>query len=586
MRKLILIFAMLFLALIPVVFASNGDIIFENTLSGTYNIGDKIPLNFSIQRSNSCSDFIVVDLICNDHLIEVYRGYEEIQAGIKKYSSLDIPAIINGNCSISVSFCKETTNSNERFDITSDLFIDYSLNNKYLFPEDKLIINATIKRKQGTLINGIAALVINNITNKSLDIVNGNIYYEFFIDKYTFPKDYDLLLKAIEKNSEGNSINYGSISDSIKILSRPTFIDLVSNDSIKPSSTIIIRPRLLNQARFLVNNESVLLKIFDTENNLVYQGSVMSNQDLEYYFESNSSRGGWNVNAYYGNVFSSKRIYVEDNKQISVEVVNDSGYTKLKISNLGNVLYEGIVPISATTISGSINLSINVSIPKDSIKIYPIQGLSGTYDLNVDNKTIKNVTFASTPTGYAITPTKFHLSIFSYIASFMFIIFLVLAYLTFKKNTKYKKEIKKQTFDTNTEKRAYIAFIKFDKPFNDAESIIKTYNLSLTKSKDNYSFVLFNSYISKKPELTLMNLSKEIKKSANEKGVSCSIVINSDKYEGDVSLRNLATITKEFMKFSNNDILVSAKVYNYLGVISKSPELFQVGEKQQKMYRF
>jgi len=570
MKKTLFIFLFL-MFILPIV---SSKIIFEKQFDELYNIGDSVYVNFSVEKQIPTSGYIETFLKCDGQNLSVYKKYSKIDSG-KKYFIFEFPASLKGNCNIGVKFDNEAENS-EEFEISDEIIINYNLNNKFFFPLEKMIINGTAIKKNGELLEGIIIVSIQDMENKTIEAKSGKFFSMIEIKKDAFPKSYSIQVEALEKNIQEEIINYGRVIEKIEIKPKPAYIEIEAKESIKLPANISIRAKLLDQTKNLLENETIIIKLFNPDREIVLEKPLKSNELILYFFGDNATRGGWDINAYYGSVYSVKPIYVEEHKKLEIGLLNDSFGSYIKIKNIGNIGYEGVVKISVENSSHSGEVLINLNLSVSGELKYPLN-FEGYYNLSIGENKFDNV-YLNRITGAAVA-SKMKLKFRSYIFSFILIFCLVMFYVLFKKRKLNESREKKKT-----QKRAYMVFFKFDRYFEGVEKIVKFYNFSLNKLNENLYFILFYSSPEENQERKLYNLAKKIREKANSKGCKSSIAVNSCEFVNSGSfLKKFALINRKIVEFTEG-VSVTENIFSKLKVPCKEQKLFRFDGEAIKVY--
>ncbi|MBD3253114.1 hypothetical protein GF386_05255, partial [Candidatus Pacearchaeota archaeon] len=493
------------LLLVPFCSASNKGIIFTNELQGVYSMRDNINVEFTVEKDITSSGFVEVVLDCEGDDLVVYRKYQEIKSDFKNDFSIDFPALLKGDCGVIVKFSGFKEKSQE-FEISDRIDVDYDLSSKYLFPLENLLINGTAIKKNKDLLEGIVKISLDDM-NKTFEVSEGEFSASFDIKKDTPPGEYRLLIEAIEKDADNVVFNHGEVSEVVEVKSKPTSISLDIDESIRPPTEISINPCLLDQAGGLIKNESLIIKLFDPNRDIVFEETIKSNENLSYFFTSNSTRGGWEMNVYHGSIFLSKPIYIEDNKELDIEIVNSSGSSFFKITNIGNMDYEGVVNVLFKNSTGEEKVPINVNLKIRETDDYPIE-LIGNYNLSVQEGEKKFEFRNVYLTGASVFP-EMKIGFWSFFIFFLILIAFIVFFLIkkgfflkiaglFKKDKKHPEKISK---------KVYMCFCEFEKWF-DVSDFLKKYNLSFNKINDKLYFIIF--YSSKKHGEKLFKFAEDL----------------------------------------------------------------------------
>ncbi|MBR9705048.1 hypothetical protein GOV12_06565 [Candidatus Pacearchaeota archaeon] len=443
MKKIL--FVLLMFGLIGFCDASSINI--ENSFSEEYNLEDKLILNFSIFEKSDSSGFIEVILNCGGENISVYKAFHEINHNTKKYYLLGVPLLMEGICNISILYNNQKYFSDKFFYVTKDIDITLEFGDVTINPLEKIIINGSVNKKTGDIFSG-EIKVYSEFFNRSFFINKGDgkFYFEEIIEIDSKPGNYSLVVEGILKNIKGEIINYGRVEKEFRILSKVSNIIILSNESIKPPVHNNFKVILTDQSENVIYNKSVLVKIFDSERKIVYEENINSGNYSNYYFKSDSIKGGWEINAYYGKIFARKPLYILKNENVRVDVV-DCGIKKcFEIKNIGNVFYQGPVEIIIRNNDQYEKLFYNVEINVGREKLIEINN-EGIYEVYYDGNLLEIVSPMEVvepknsflnPTGLWLLP-KVKINVYSYLASIMFIIFLILFYIAIIKNRILKK---------------------------------------------------------------------------------------------------------------------------------------------------
>jgi len=567
-RAEFIFFVFLVLVFVDISFAS-AKILFNNGFEETYNFEEIITINFSIEKQTTCQGFIETFLDCEKEVL-VNKKYSQINADKRKYFILSFPASEVGECSVRVDFDKESESSSS-FEISDEIIVNFGLNNKFFFPSEEIHINGTAIKKNGDKVDGVVNIFMEGIVNKSFDINNGKFLASFFVTKDALPKSYGIKLLVIEKNSLEEIINFGEKTKEVEILGKPSFIEIISKEDIKPYDNVSFTLNLLDQAENFIEGEEVIVKIFDPIQDIVFQDSVVSGNSFNYVFEDNALRGGWNVRGYYGSITVLKPLYIQENKKLKLTILNDTSGSYLLIENTGNIDYEGIVNIKLNNNSyeGEIPINLNLSIGKGKEVELDFEG---TYNVSIFGSDLEQEEFQNFYLTGASVLGDFDINSRSYFWIFLLIILVVVFYFLIKKRKFIKDKIPKLNFFKKIsfkkqkskfkEKKVYCAFFKFESPF-ELEKEVKTKPFVIRKINDRLYYTLFYSY--KNKSLELLHLVNKLKKVLKNKNIDFSISLNLAISREKLSfLKEFVLITRKMTNFAKNKILVSEEVLNEL----------------------
>ena len=531
MKKIGVICAILFMLILPPLASSK--IIFEEQPEDIYNLDDVVGVNVSVDRENAASDYLEAFLICEGDEELIYKHYYEDR---EKFS-LWIDSIANerGDCNIEIKFGDEEGESNE-FEISDQVDVSFEVNDKFLLPLEELEIEGEAVKENGKDLDGLAEIEVEDIFKQTVDVSEGEFYFKKGLSKTTPPGTYEVMVRAYEE-TKNDFINEGQKVKEIEVDSRPTYIEIGGNETVSPPQNFKAKITLLDQVKEKVENESILVKVLDPVNNLVLEEKIGSGQNLSLEFESNATRKGWKINCYHGDIFSSETIFVKKNEELDTQILEGG---KIKITNVGNIKYEGVVDIVVENGSFNHNDTINLNLSIGESKRETLQ-VEGKYNVSVGDKTFSNVIL----TGASIAPS-FSLNPSTYLWVFLLIILLGGGYLLFRYREKIKERIpklnlisgrgikkhKKSGVSKKLKKsgkgnyKVYSTLIKSRSgKTGKIKRLLRKEKYKLHKINERLSFILLYSEEDKEKEL--IRLAKKIKNKVD--GVS--IVINSEEFK-------------------------------------------------------
>ncbi|MBR9705747.1 hypothetical protein GOV14_01810 [Candidatus Pacearchaeota archaeon] len=594
MRNCIFVTLCLFFIL-PVI---SSTLIFENTLNDVYNVLDNVNVTVIVEKNSDFSGYLEIYLDCDDDGFLVKKEYLSLQRGEKKVVSFYFPVKYPGKCNLFALFDAEDVNS-AYFDVSDEVDIRYNVNNKFFSPGDMVIINGTIIKESGDLLEGVISVSVAGLDNKFFRSVvkGGKFFVNFSIDDNIGPGDYGLVLEAIETNDFGETVNSGIRESTIKVISHPTSIEIGSFDSIKPPGKLVFAARILDQAGNLIENESLIIKLINLEEDrIVFERVVQSGGDNFYFFESNATKDfGWDLHAYFGQLYGFKRVWVEENKQVGIEMVEDAEGKILRIKNLGNVRYDGVFSLTFKNESFEDNVLINVNLSRGVNLDHPLEFV-GNYNLSIEGTDLKPISFDNVQlTGYAILSGNSLNKMSSYI--FLFLVFIVILclliyFFVWKKKEKIKswfannslkskKKFKvrqpklkiKHTLNSkgskvlSAGKRFYMAVFHFPDKFKDLEKLAKKHGFVINRLNDNLYYSLTSGDSKKRTPnkfFKFVHTVHEKKKASNVKG---SIILNSKAFKNSARfLKEFALTSRQAVRHASGGFLIEKSIVDVLGL--------------------
>jgi len=559
------------LAIIFLIPLASSEIFFDKQFKEIYNVGDEISFNFSISRQLPSFGYVEAYILCDNSSTLIYKRPLSLKSGQKANFTLEWPASEKGLCKIILNYDSESSESNG-FKISDKINIDYEINHIIFMPAEEVIINGTANKENSIEFDGIINVFIPEILNQTYEISNGKFYIKFVIGNEAYPKKYHLYLRVFEKDAREKIINRGEILGEIEVKSSPKKLTINASDSIKPEANVSIFSSILDQAGTEILNESIVVKIFNPNREIAFQRIARSREEFFYFFSDNSSRGRWEINAYYGNLYSYKPIYVEENKKIVVKIVNDSSGSYIRILNVGNVIYDGAMELLMENLSSSMRIPINISIDKGKHIDYPL-GFIGNYNLSIEGKNFSNIYL----TGAAVA-ANIKISFKSYIISGIIIFAFFILYLVARKRLSFAKK------PEIADKKIYAVFFLFSSFFPEAEELARKHGFDMNKIRDNFYYIIFYSYGA---ERKLINFAKEIRIKAKESGKETAVFISSQKFEKKSSSINEALLLSKIANAIDKNLAVTEGIYKSSGMpdfLFREYKTFKIGEKIIKTY--
>jgi hypothetical protein len=544
------VFLLIFLAVFELV---SAEIIIDN-VDGIYSIGDEINLSFSIEKQKSASDYVEVYLQCGERNL-VHKKYYSLEKNQKKELEIEFPTRVVGDCFAEVVFDGEKEESSG-FEISNNINIEFSINNKLFFPGEKVYINGTAKKASGERLEGIIEISLEKIENRTLEANEGNFFGELQIKQDMLPGKYDIEIEATEKNKEEEIINRGTAREEIEVKSKPTYLEIDSVNSTLPSE-FTAKIDLLNQARNIINNESVIVKLFNPQRREIVSRNVKSGEVFSYNFPENAERGFWEIRAYYGGIFYSKPVNIEDNKKIDFRIVEEGGRTYLEINNTGNVVYEGNFEASLGNSSDSQALSLNISLDLGESEKHSLDRMlkKGNYTLSSPEK---NATFSIT--GAAISG-DLRISWISYVFFFILVLIFVFIYLIARSVRRAGRGRKLFSRKEKQKNEAFMIFMDFERFPEDINEIVEREGLSLSKVSGNLYYILFYRSHKNNPEFLAYSLAKRIRNMSLSRRSRVGIVVNSGSfYDKEKFLKSFSFNTRKMVDHAKGGILISKEI--------------------------
>jgi class 3 adenylate cyclase len=431
-----LLFVVFLLMTVFVISFANAEILISQP-KAFYNLGDEI--SFDIKIDSIKTGYFDADLICNGLNKNIYHNVPESTSfGIKRKLISDYIGDLTGVCYVKLTYGADEKAS-QNFEISNEIDISLEIENMTYSAGDNIKIKGTAIKKNNELLGqdyAAFAEVFLNYGNETISASNiikdGRFNVNFSTQEIMRSGNYALTVKVYDKDSQGNVLNFETTNAQIRIIQRPAKIDIALDKTlINPGEEIKVIPFLYDKAGDLIESK-LLIKITDSEENVLYRGFVDANKELVLMTETNTFFGYAKIIAQKDSVVSEKAFEISQLKEIKAEISNHT----LFITNVGNIPYNGVIEISIgnNKILKEISLDLNGNISLD------VSAPDGIYDIIVrDDKNTYSQQGVSL-TGSAISVREAGQKIGNFITNypivwvFIILIFIFLGYALYRKN--------------------------------------------------------------------------------------------------------------------------------------------------------
>lgn len=575
---------------------ASSTIIINNNFEEIYNQGDSINLNFSLERVQGVSDFVETFLYCENKDFLVNKEFVVLEGGKKQNFNIFFPVRnIEGDCEIKVSFFGEISYSPE-FRVSDAIILSYELNDVSFFPGESIFLQGSAKKENGEKLGGFAKISLGDVEEQFFEISQGKFSFNFSLAQ-NFPAGKEVLnIFVYDVDFEEEIINSGSSNEEINIEKVVRELKVYSEDSISPPSILNFSVVSLDQSGEIFTGKNISIKIFDPLNNLVFSKDILSGEESSFEFFSDSLKGGWKINAYYGNSFTTFPFFVSGKEEILVSLNEVDG--NLIFENVGNIPYEGVYGYSIFNgTNESYYFSFNLTLKPGQIHEERIP-FSGEVNISIPGKVYQkvNLPFYS-PTGYAISVgeeidiSNYYLFILGLVVIFLlyFFIFKKKAFsrlkLFFRKKTQSEKDkyIQEIPQINDGKRRHYLLFLESRGNISSYESIVLNSSLKLKKVNDSLAYV---HLIGEGNEKRLYDLSKKIKEYSVSKEDSLTISLSVGYFgkENDL-LKRFALFSRNLLKYGFGKIILTDKFFIRLGLnLKHQKKQIKVFERNLQIY--
>ncbi len=357
----------------------------ENQYKNNFQLGDTISISGTVLNVNDKKvDGLATITIKKDDINYVIAS-SEIEEGDFEYSN---QLLYMPSGEYSVSFNIKDVNGNEgtyenelRFNLESELVITADTNKDSYKPGDIITLTGKVSEKVGDSFTGNKINVLFNDEKYTADIMSGEFSLSIPSASNIKSNEHNITLKVSDEFG-----NYGEKSIGILIIPIPTSLELsLDKESYVPEDVVIISSSLLDQAGDELS-KTVNIKIKDVENNVVFEETALTTDQINYKLPQFSVPGEWNVEAEASDLEDVINLIVEP---IEIMEVDLDGET-LIIKNMGNEIFDDDIAIDG---NGVVKYE-RVKLEPNETKMIPLFTLfdGGTYTISTLGKEFSEVT--------------------------------------------------------------------------------------------------------------------------------------------------------------------------------------------------
>ncbi|MFW5847026.1 MAG: hypothetical protein ACOCUU_02590 [Nanoarchaeota archaeon] len=424
----------------------SAEIVLNSQPEEMHNLGStiKVPVKI-VANQNPIEGTFYGNVLCEGTSRQFYRNDIYLSSG-EEQSLEPVLRLTKDKIGSNSSLCKIKFILNDNYKLTNEFEVSSLINinlknNKSVFaPEDVVSIKGTATREDGKDVNGFIDVNINSKDeNISLSdsVRNGLFAVNFTIPKDMESKDYLTNIKVYEKDSSENILNTGSLGYGIKVIQIPTSLEISSETQvIEPGDSLEVKVILHDQTGKQMNSSAVV-SIKDSEDVILKQVEIPTNEVLEYPVESDYPPQEWIVRAVSNKLVVEKEFQIDEKKSISSQIINHT----LFLRNTGNVFYNDSLEIK---IAGE-EVIINPNLDVGEEKKYTLSAPDGNYNIEVMSENLNNGSYLAEGvllTGKSISVKEASYKISKAIGNpwvWIFVVFILgfVAYFSFRKS--YKK---------------------------------------------------------------------------------------------------------------------------------------------------
>jgi hypothetical protein len=611
MKKRVLFLCLAMLYFLPLI---NAEILISqpNTL---YNLGDNLELNITLSSNKNINGFFSAKLICDSVSdadkpiqteIEIFKSAVSLSSGEKK--AIEISAKLDsslidtttGSCYLNTTYASEEKDS-QQFKISNQVKVDFNLPST-AYPNDTVSLTGNAIKENSQPLEGFVELLIPEINVKKTDeVINGSYSVSFIIPKNAPSGAHNLKLKAYEKDSLDELINFGYKEQIFTINPIITSLDIAANvQNVIPSETLEYKPIVLDQAGAELK-EQVLIRIYSPSNQIIQEKIVYSGENQLFNTTLNQTPGSWTIKSKLQNLEKTKTFFIEESPKVSF-VLKDGIVT---ITNIGNVPYDKPVEIiiGSTRQIKDVNLNLGESIQ------YRLTAPQGQYQIEAKDGNSSNYLGTSLLTGNAVAIKDINSAFtgpISWIIWFIIIAILAAIALYFYRKVRNKTYIGRQPRrsipkfsshysatipqgtmfsqpkkqfsisaqqDTGEKQEAVVINLKIksNTSVEPALAKAKEQKARIYSSENNRIIIFSRATTSENENLSrAINAVKEMQAILNQSGASFGLGMNIGQMiversrEGNIkftSIGNVVTLAKKLSEISNNEIIISEQIH-------------------------
>lgn len=365
---------LLLVLLVPFV---SAELLFSQ-LQESYSFGDQVTSRLTVTADTPQTDFLNVDLACNNETISLYRAPLTLASG---EHSVDLnfgvtPALlddISGQCTLDASYGGQARSSSS-FLITRTLIIEASTEKSVYRPDESLKVTGTVRTPNGRNAKGYADLSFAGLT-LSVPVNDGRFSLNVTLPHKIAPSEHELELQVYEKDSSGDISNEGTFTQTLRI---GEILDTVtvtsSTDELTTGNDLVFTTYAFNQVDAAIDRD-IAIELLNPSGQAQFSRLVRSGTEQRFFLPLNATPGNWRVVASVDDVRNEAVISVLEHEIATFEVQNNT----LLVTNVGNVPYDESVEISFNNVT----VVRAISVPLGASRTFKLSAPDSTYDISV-----------------------------------------------------------------------------------------------------------------------------------------------------------------------------------------------------------
>jgi hypothetical protein len=350
-----------------------------SSINPLYNLGDEISAD--IRLDSLKEGYLDINLACSDQNINLYHNVADSKTiTLKRQLTPVYIGNLSGNCQIQAIYGDEYASSSS-FQISNQIILEPAISEAIVEAGKSLLIKGTAYKPNNQLVGQIQNAYIQGNLNENYSLTDSIKDSQFGLNFNILPTThagiYTLVLKAYDKDEQGNILNSGETSIRVTVIQKPARISVaIDKVSINPQENLTIMPFIYDFAGDQMK-DSVTLKVYDSDSNKIFESGATSDEPLTFSIDSNISAGYATVVVEKFNLSSEKTFYISELKKIDAKIQD----RKIIIRNVGNIAYIGRVQIKI----GEEIFVEDLNLDYGQTKSFDISAPDGNYDIMVDD---------------------------------------------------------------------------------------------------------------------------------------------------------------------------------------------------------
>lgn len=360
----------------------SADVLFSQTDS-TYNLNDQINLNVIVKAVSQMSGFFELNLNCEEEARNFYKEYISLDVNEEKEITTSVPlnnqfVAQTGVCNIEAVINSEVLKS-QSFNVSNEINIVFSSEKANIEPGETLVLSGTAVKKNGGKVEGFVNVYIENSgLNTTGSVKNGEFSIEVKMPNNLKAGTYALKAFIYEKINNDIS-NRGNSDVIINMLSVPRNLDMaLSSTEIDPGQKITYKPIIYDQANDEIEDEDIIVRIRDSEGNLIGERIIKSGTEDSITVEDKASPGNWEIYTSAFELTNVKTFGVNKVEKAEFVIENNT----LVVLNKGNVPYTKPIQVE---IGGELKIVEVDKIGVGSSKRFKLYAPDGIYNIKVSD---------------------------------------------------------------------------------------------------------------------------------------------------------------------------------------------------------